>query len=342
VGFARTSSLHKGARIRDSPASLDLQRRKEGQERYTDGWKVDYSRYDGRKNPFAPGMSLFSRGSNGETSLLDAVIFEPKEALTEWHRLVNAYTSRALTVPSDRVLAISGIAERYGKLFPSGYRAGLWRFSLPTQLLWSAIEPLQRRPDKYQAPSWSWMSINGAVSPPKSWFREEREGFRIEVIDCFVQLLRSSAPYGAVMSGYLKLRGRTRPAQWMRSLVSDRKGGSTGNLRERNIEGWTGNLAAVIEPDALEDDFIDANVESLPVVLLEVWYPQQDLNCGPVGLILREVGASLFQRLGVFTFKVWFMVLENYFEESGDQVDELWHNKQHWFDTCKQQTIRII
>ena len=79
---------------------------------YTDGWKVNNCRYDGRKIPFAPGMAMFSRGSNGKTSLLDAVIFEPKEALTEWHKLVKAYTSRALTVPSDRVLALSGIAER--------------------------------------------------------------------------------------------------------------------------------------------------------------------------------------------------------------------------------------
>jgi hypothetical protein len=98
---------------------------REDQEGYTDGWKVKIRRYDGRKIPFAPGMAMFSRGSNGKTSLLDAVIFEPKEALTEWHRLVKAYTSRTLTVPSDRVLAISGIAERYGTLFPSGYLAGL-------------------------------------------------------------------------------------------------------------------------------------------------------------------------------------------------------------------------
>jgi hypothetical protein len=63
-------------------------------------------------------MAMFFRGSNGKTTLLDAVIFEPKEALIEWHRLVTAYTSRALTVPSDRILAISDIAERYGTLFP--------------------------------------------------------------------------------------------------------------------------------------------------------------------------------------------------------------------------------
>lgn len=126
-----------------------------GQKWYIDGWKLSNSRYDGRKIPFAPGMAMFSRCSDGRMTLLDVVIFEPKEALPEWHRLVRAYTSRVLTVPSDRVLAISGIAERYETLFPSGYLAGLWRFSFLSQLLRSAKEPLQRLPDKCQAPSWS-------------------------------------------------------------------------------------------------------------------------------------------------------------------------------------------
>lgn len=157
--------------------------------------------------------------------------------------LVKAYTSRALTVPSDRVLAISGIAERYGTPFPSGYLAGLWQFSLLSQLLWSADKPLQRRPEKYQAPSWSWMSINGAITPTGSHLTETAEGFRIKVINCHVQPLRSTAPYGAVTSGYLKLRGRTRPAQWMRP-VNDGTGGSAGILRQRNIDGWAGRLSA--------------------------------------------------------------------------------------------------
>jgi hypothetical protein len=71
---------------------MDLQRHYEDQEGYTYGWKVNNCRYDGRKILFAPVMAMFSRGSNWNTSLLEVVIFEPKEALTEWHRLVKAYT----------------------------------------------------------------------------------------------------------------------------------------------------------------------------------------------------------------------------------------------------------
>lgn len=64
----------------------------------------------------------------------------------------------------------------------------------------------------------------------------------------------------------------------------------------------------------MEDEFDDANLESLPVVLLEAWNPKHycdpppDPGCGPVGLILRELGDS---RLGVFTFKPWFTVSDD-------------------------------
>jgi hypothetical protein len=53
--------------------------------------------------------------------------------------------------------------------------------------------------------------------------------------------------------------------------------------------------------DAIKDEFDDANVESLPVVLLEVWNPRHDRDsppdpgCRPVGLILRELADSQLQ-----------------------------------------------
>jgi hypothetical protein len=184
------------------------------------------------------------------------------------------------------------------------------------------------------------MSINGAITPTGSYLTDGLEGFRIKVIDCHVKPLRSAAPYAALASGYLKLRGRTRPAQWMRP-VNDGTGGSTGNLRQRNTDGRTGMLPAWTDIDVLEDEFDDANVKSLPVVLLEVWNPKHDCDsppdrsCGPVGLVLRELGDSRFQHLGVFTFKLWFTVSDDG-EESEDQTVQTWHDQQHWFDTCEK------
>lgn len=119
-------------------------------------------------------------------------------------------------------------------------------------------------------------------------------------------------------------------------------------IRQRNTEGPTGVLAAWTDIDALEDEFDDANVESLPVVLLEVWHPRHDCNrpsdsnSGPIGLILRELADARFQRLGAFTFKNWLMVRE-YAKDSKalrgwwDQWEQTWHDQQHWFDTCENE-----
>ena len=51
---------------------------------------------------------------------------------------MHVYTSRTLTFPSNKLLAISAIAEKYGIVFNNDYLAGLWRFSLPISLVRSA------------------------------------------------------------------------------------------------------------------------------------------------------------------------------------------------------------
>lgn len=46
-----------------------------------------------------------------------------------------SYAVRELSVEKDRVLAISGIAEKFAKLIPGGDAAGLWDAGLPLSLL---------------------------------------------------------------------------------------------------------------------------------------------------------------------------------------------------------------
>ncbi|GCB27691.1 hypothetical protein AAWM_10576 [Aspergillus awamori] len=73
-----------------------------------------------------------------------------------------------LTVPSDKLVAISGLAkDALRRLKDLGYDedvylAGLWRQNLPWCLTWRVMESC-RRPPTYRAPSWSWASVDGAV-----------------------------------------------------------------------------------------------------------------------------------------------------------------------------------
>lgn len=86
-----------------------------------------------------------------------------------WYRVVEDYSPLQLTKESDRLPAIAGIAKRI-QCFRSGedYLAGLWKKSLPEDLLWKRSwslpldDPASRKRDTSAAPSWSWVCIQGA------------------------------------------------------------------------------------------------------------------------------------------------------------------------------------
>ena len=63
----------------------------------------------------------------------------PKDWLKVWDKIVYNYSPGRLTVPTDKLVAISGLAQRIQQLShwsPSDYLAGLWRQGLPRNLLW--------------------------------------------------------------------------------------------------------------------------------------------------------------------------------------------------------------
>jgi hypothetical protein len=83
-----------------------------------------------------------------------------------WYNLVHVYTHRTLTEGTDRLPAISGIAAQFRGILRDEYKAGLWKSSMGFELLWKSggFPPaLKPRPDNYQAPSWSWASLNVPV-----------------------------------------------------------------------------------------------------------------------------------------------------------------------------------
>jgi hypothetical protein len=91
------------------------------------------------------------------------------DLLATWRTLVNSYTERSLTVQTDRLAAISGLASALRTHLNSSYLAGLWEFDLAKELMWASSWSafgsdlsLPSIEDGY-APSWSWASVSGAV-----------------------------------------------------------------------------------------------------------------------------------------------------------------------------------
>lgn len=87
-----------------------------------------------------------------------------------WTDIFEHYSSRSLTVASDRLPALSGIASHFKQILPKDeYMFGLWKTALGYGLLWSIIcdagheYELKSRPDWREVPSWSWGSVRGRV-----------------------------------------------------------------------------------------------------------------------------------------------------------------------------------
>ncbi|OCT52293.1 hypothetical protein CLCR_08464 [Cladophialophora carrionii] len=81
-----------------------------------------------------------------------------------WARFISHYSTRALTFPTDKLLAIAGVARVLSRAVCDRFVAGLWESHLVKGLLWYIrASTVTERPAEYRAPSWSWASCQGYV-----------------------------------------------------------------------------------------------------------------------------------------------------------------------------------
>lgn len=147
---------------------------------------------------YKPGLSLKSEVA--ESLSLDESVMHASRA---WHSIVAQYTARQLTVNTDRLPALSGLAKQFAFPQMGKYLAGIWYSQLPDALDWIITNP--RRPEGYRAPSWCWASLDGTI-------RNVAHGGAKEVhlieADCTPA---GDDPYGEVSDGYIVVRGEFGP-----------------------------------------------------------------------------------------------------------------------------------
>lgn len=90
---------------------------------------------------------------------------EPDYRKHMWDGIVERYSRCELSRAEDKLVALTGIVQRFGRVFKDECFAGMWRKELPSSLLWS-VPGDGVRPHQYRAPSWSWASVDGPVRPP--------------------------------------------------------------------------------------------------------------------------------------------------------------------------------
>jgi hypothetical protein len=83
-----------------------------------------------------------------------------------WWSFIREYVSLQLTIASDRLIALQGIATVIESFTGQKYCSGFWlNESFANSLLWKVPEDAKVRPKEYRAPSWSWASVEGMVTP---------------------------------------------------------------------------------------------------------------------------------------------------------------------------------
>jgi hypothetical protein len=233
---------------------------------------------------------------------------------TAWHRIVEQYSRRDLTIQSDKLPAISGVASKIEKATGSAYIAGLWKDNLASDLLWSVSpEPTSKLAtpilETYRAPTFSWASL----SAPISYYTPDPEDQ--EIFTPTTTLLSSSVslagldPLGAISDASIKVRGPCLSAflsstqkenMWEYTLLI--KGTSAIRIShdcllvEQSSHAGQGNTGTTVRRAQLGEPSSEfkASVLCLSVGRYDAWIS---------GLVLGESGrmAGARERLGTFT-----------------------------------------
>jgi hypothetical protein len=223
--------------------------------------------------------------------------------ISMWAQIVSMYTRRKLSIPSDRLLGISAIAQELAKRGLGVYLAGLWSSLLDIQLLWSTTTIAKcTRPQQYRAPSWSWASIDDAVFLLDD-VRVETSIRPFKILGYGIEPISEMTTYTEFKSGFISVQGIIKKA----SLKRDPHFSTYFYTLEP-----TGYLFADVRLDAIEE---------LPGYHADVWClkgAQKDIYIS--GLILTALpNPNCYKRLGHFKMK----------------------STHDWFSGCEKQVFTI-
>jgi hypothetical protein len=147
--------------------------------------------------------------TNGHFDFQFAPDFVHEEMQALWEQLMEEYSRRKLSVMSDKLSALAGLASRFREFIQDDYLAGHWRRWLLPHLLWRCVdeEGAVRLPC---CPSWSWLSVDGPIcienlrSSNLKIFQPQPVA---TIIDCKTALRFETAPYDQVTSGEVTIHG---------------------------------------------------------------------------------------------------------------------------------------
>jgi hypothetical protein len=123
-----------------------------------------------------------------------------------WYLLIQGYSHRKLTKPTDRLPAMAGLAREMQKINGDTYLAGTWKRDIAAGLAWYSNQFELPEAPEYVAPSWSWASRWGAVGYSD---KLDDDVLGIDLLSADV-VSNEFNPFGEVYSASLTLSSRLR------------------------------------------------------------------------------------------------------------------------------------
>ncbi|RDL34348.1 uncharacterized protein BP5553_07476 [Venustampulla echinocandica] len=272
-----------------------------------------------------------------------------------WKRVVEVYSKTKLTNPSDKLIALSGIAKMMSKEVGETYVAGLWKEYLASQLLWR-VDPVyengvfnypSKRPELYRAPSFSW----AAVDAPQGILYGEitNEGLLIEVVeDHVLPPPDTTDKFGLVQSGHVKVKGILKKIE----MRKDPKIVSSNLFKRKETTRYAWRLDSKL--DGLTGEWYSNVFLDSPNSDLDIFGPEGNLYCLPaqtdsekylICLLLQlekkeSMWTKSFRRIGTTKIPPY--------NSSGQKRvlalsgDELAVPDGNWDARAKRHTIRIV
>lgn len=259
-----------------------------------------------------------------------------RELRHSWCSLLETYSDCHLTRPSDKMIALAGLAGQFRDMTGDTYLAGLWKIDLAKQLCWNSSHEVYYSDDMHTrsrtlscySPTWSWASYDGPVRSDTRYYEQEHEyAYFSEILDVSVNSEDSSKLHSFV-SSELRMRGimiwahvdrinnnstLSGEAEYEALLTQQSNGVSAFSLNRTKLYiFWDEGLPPADDPERFRRLREEQSSELLFVFVIGIWDRKEVELEGETfdGLVLRENllpdGDSVFVRLGMFGYGIEF------------------------------------
>jgi hypothetical protein len=220
------------------------------------------------------------------------------DRLDFWHDITAQYSARAITKKTDRLPALSSIAEKLA-IYPGflgQYLAGIWETTLPGGLMWESESTNSElvsgasgrthwRDRSSSIPTWSWLSIEGRVNT------RGRPAKSLVITEVISYVLASHDPYGACKEAIIQVTGVTVPVE----IIDDcEKEGCTGKVLK--LRGK--RECCTLIPDTIPLELSQEQLGNLDLIALRFSHAYF-IYCNSMILVPAAGTNDKYERLGI-------------------------------------------